>query len=87
MPDETVDNEWDPYDDALADADMLELFISNSGYDIFFHETILAVQVDPNFIVVFFIKCSSCTPEYAVIDNQLPLWKATGVVENSGFRV
>ena len=30
VPDETVDNELDPYDDALADADMLELFNSNS---------------------------------------------------------
>ena len=30
MPDETVDNEWDQYDDALADADILELLDSNS---------------------------------------------------------
>ena len=30
VPDETVDNEWDPYDDALTDADMLELLSSNS---------------------------------------------------------
>ena len=30
MSDETVDNECDPYDDALTDADMLELFNSNS---------------------------------------------------------
>ena len=30
VPDITVDNKWYPYDDALADADMLELFNSNS---------------------------------------------------------
>ena len=33
MQDETVDNEWDPYDNALTDADMLELFNSNSEDD------------------------------------------------------
>ena len=30
--DETVDNEWDPSDDALTDADMLELFNFYSEY-------------------------------------------------------
>ena len=30
VPDGTVDNELDPYYDALADADMLELYNSNS---------------------------------------------------------
>ena len=30
VPDETVYNEWDPYNDALTEADMLELFNSNS---------------------------------------------------------
>ena len=31
------------------------------------HESILAVQVDPKFLVVFFLlKSSTCTPEYTV---------------------
>ena len=29
VPDETVDNDWDPFDDALADADMSELVNSS----------------------------------------------------------
>ena len=56
VPDETVDNEWDSYNNVLTDADMLDLFNSvkmKKNY----HETILAVQVNPNFLVVFlFLK-------------------------------
>ena len=44
-----VCNEWDPYDDALTDADMLELLVLTVKMEKNYHEAILAVQVDPNF--------------------------------------
>ena len=33
VPDETADNEWDPYYNTLTDANMMELFNSNSQDD------------------------------------------------------
>ena len=33
MPDETVDNKWNPYDDLLTDADMLEELINSNSED------------------------------------------------------
>ena len=58
--DETVDN-----DDALTDVICWSFLtpIEKKNY----HETILAVQNDPNFLVVFFYRSSTCTPEYTVI--------------------
>ena len=68
VPDEAVDKEWHPCDNALTNPVMLEFFNSSSEDEEKFSCNYTRCTSQPQDLgCIFCLSSSTCTPDYAVV--------------------